>query len=127
LSTVALRTKEDLSVMRIYLRRRTMTSGRGWKSWFKRRSISHELAQQALKTGVTYASVSLGHLGFLPGGKHLVAYDSDPPPTMLPTCVELLGDRAVLEAFVSAYADELADAVVVRFDGVAVSMSSDAS
>ena len=113
--------------MRIYLRRHKTKAGKGLRGWFQRRSISHELAAQALKTGVTFASVSLGHLGFLPGGKQLVEYNTDPPPQMLPTCVELLGDREVLEAFVAAYAEELLDAVVVRFDGVAVSMSSDAS
>ena len=44
------------------------------------------------------------------------------PPTTLPTCVELVGPVAVLEAFVDANRDELADAVLLRLDGINVSL-----
>ncbi len=42
--------------------------------------------------------------------------------TTLPTCLELVGLAEVREAFVEAHRDKLADAVLLRFDGVAISL-----
>ncbi len=98
----------------------------GWvsvRAWFKRKPISKYLVEEALKVGVTYASVTLGHLGFVHGAKHLAEAGTDAPMERLPTCIELVADRAVLDAFVDAFAHELVDAVLVRFDGAAVSLS----
>lgn len=112
---------KSLSVLRIYLRRRGSKPGRGFWGRLFGRSLSYDLAERALKAGVTYATVTLGHAGFVPGAKRIVADVSEIPPTTLPTCVELVGPGAVLEAFVDANRDELADAVLLRLDGVNVS------
>jgi PII-like signaling protein len=111
-----------LSVLRIYLRRRGSQPGRGFWGRLFGRSLSYDLAERALKAGVTYATVTLGHAGFVPGAKRLVADISDVPPTTLPSCVELVGSVEVLEAFVDANRDALADAVLLRLDGVRVSL-----
>jgi hypothetical protein len=116
-------TKESLSVLRIYLRRRTTITQPGVRGWFKRKAISRYLAEEALKVGITYASVTSGHLGFVHGARYVAEAGPDAPMGLLPTCVELVADRAVLDAFVDAFAHELVDAVLVRFDGAAVSLS----
>ena len=112
----------SLSVLRIYLRRRGSKPGRGFWGRLLGRSLSYDLAERALKAGVTYATVTLGHAGFVPGAKRIVADVSEVPPTTLPSCVELVAPADVLEAFVAANQDELADAVLLRLDGVRVSL-----
>lgn len=114
--------KSSLSVLRIYLRRRSSKPGRGFWGRLFGRSLSYDIAERALKAGVTYATVTLGHAGFVPGAKRIVADISDVPPATLPTCVELVASVEVLEAFVAANAEELADAVLLRLDGVRVSL-----
>ena len=113
---------KSLSVLRIYLRRRGSKPGRGFWGRLFGRSLSYDLAERALKAGVTYATVTLGHAGFVPGAKRIVADISEIPPTTLPTCLELVGPGPVLEAFVEANREELADAVMLRFDGINVSL-----
>jgi hypothetical protein len=95
----------------------------GVRGWFKRKAISRYLAEEALKVGITYASVTSGRLGFVHGATHVAEAGPDAPMGLLPTCVERVADRAVLDAFVDAFAHELVDAVLVRFDGAAVSLS----
>ncbi|WP_437645381.1 hypothetical protein [Sorangium sp. So ce362] len=113
---------QPLSVLRIYLRRRSSAPGRGF--WGRRfeRSLSCDLAERAIKAGVTCATVTLGHSGFVPGATRIVADVSEIPPTTLPTCVELVAPVAALEAFVDANRGELADAVLLRLDGIGVSL-----
>lgn len=117
--------RESLSVLRIYLRRRMTIKQPGIRGWFQRKPISTHLAEEALKIGITYASVTMGHLGFVQGARHLAESGPDVPPDILPTCVELVADRAVLDAFVDAFGHELIDAVLVRFDGAAISLSAE--
>jgi PII-like signaling protein len=112
----------SLSVLRIYLRRRGTKPGRGFWGRLFGRSLSYDLAERALKAGVTYATVTLGHAGFVPGAKRIVADISEVPPTTLPSCVELVAPVDALEAFVTANRDELADAVLLRLDGVRVTL-----
>lgn len=112
----------SLSVLRIYLRRRRTKPGRGFWGRLFGRSLSYDLAERALKAGVTYATVTLGHAGFVPGAKRVVADISEVPPTTLPSCVELVAPVDVLEDFVTANRDELADAVLLRLDGARVTL-----
>lgn len=112
----------SLSVLRIYLRRHGTKPGRGFWGRLFGRSLSYDLAERALKAGVTYATVTLGHAGFVPGAKSIVADISEVPPTTLPSCVELVAPVDLLEAFVTANRDELADAVLLRLDGVRVTL-----
>ncbi len=111
-----------LSVLRAYLSRRSSKPGPGFWGRLFERSLSYDLAERALKAGVTYDTVTLGHAGFVPGAKRIVAAVSEVPPTTLPTCIELVGSVAVLEAFVDANRDDLTEAVLLRLDGVGVSL-----
>ena len=117
--------KESLSVFRIYLRRRSIIKQSGVRGWFKRRAISMDLVEEALKVGILYASVTMGHVGFVHGAKHVAETGPDAPMGLLPSCVELVADRAVLDAVVDAFGHELIDAALVRFDGAAVSLSAE--
>jgi PII-like signaling protein len=110
----------------MYLRRRS-TPAPGLLGRHFGRSLSNELAMRALKAGVAYASVTLGHAGFVHGARRVVADITDIPPTMLPTCVELVGGPETLDAFVEANASDLADDVVLRLEGVAVSLDGTAA
>ena len=112
---------QALSVLRVYLRRRT-TPAPGLLGRLFGRSLSEDLTERALRAGVAYATVSMGHMGFLPGARRIVADISDVPPKMLPTCVELVGRGEALDALVEANEDELAAAVLLRLDGVGVSL-----
>lgn len=116
--------REQLSVLRIYLRRRSMIKVPGVRGWFKRKSLSTHLVEQALKVGILYASVTLGHVGYVHGAKYVAETGPEAPLGLLPSCVELVADREVLDAFVDAFGHELMDAVLVRFDGAAVSLSA---
>jgi PII-like signaling protein len=111
-----------LSVLRIYLRHRSRKPGPGFWGRIFLRSLSNDLAARALKAGVSYATTTLGHAGFVTGAKHIVADISDIPVSTLPTCVELVGTAAILESFVEANREDLADAVLLRIDGTKVSL-----
>lgn len=110
------------SVLRIYLRRRGTRPrrGHGWR--LCGRSRSYDLAERALAAGVTYATVTLGHAGFVPGARRLVAEVSEIPPTPPPTSVALVSPVAVHEAFVHPSRDELGDATMLRLDGIAATL-----
>jgi hypothetical protein len=69
-----------------------------------------------------YATVTLGHAGFVLGAKRIAADVSEVQPTTLPTCVELVASAEVLEAFVAANGKELVDSILLRLDGVEVSV-----
>jgi hypothetical protein len=116
--------REQISVQRIYLRRRTTVQAPGVRGWFKRESLSKHLVEQALKVGILDASVTLGHVGYVHGAKYIAETGPDAPLGMLPSCVELVADREVLDASGDAFGHELMDAVLVRFDGAAVSLST---
>lgn len=118
------RAKEQLSVLRIYLRRRSTIKVLGVRGWFKRKSLSMYLVEQALRVGILYASVTLGHVGYVHGARYVAEHGPDSPLVMLPSCIELVADREVLDAFVDAFGHELMDAVLIRFDGAAVSLST---
>jgi hypothetical protein len=64
----------------------------------------------------------MGHAGFVEGAKHVSVDLSETPPTTLPTCIELVGRQDVLDAFVAANRPDLNDAVLLRMDGVNVSL-----
>lgn len=111
---------KPLSILRIYLRRQAVHASGGFWGRLFGRPFAHDLAERALKGGVTYATVTLGHVGFVSGAKRLVGGVSEVQPGTLPTCVELVGSAEVLEQFVAANDDELADAILLRLDGVRI-------
>lgn len=112
----------QLSVLRVYLRRRRTLRRPGVRGWWNRVSLAQFLVEEALKVGVLYGTVTLGYSGFVHGAKHVAMPLPEVPNDLLPSCVELVGDSAVLAAFVDAFEEELADAVMVRFDGIEISV-----
>lgn len=111
-----------MSMLRIYLRRRAAQRRPGLRGWFSRKPVATMLVEEALKIGVTYGTVTLGHSGFVHDARRVEHNNPEIPTELMPTCVELLGDRDVLDAFVDAFAHELVDAVLIRLDGVGYSL-----
>lgn len=60
------------------MRRRGSRPGRGFWGRLFGRSLSYDLAERALNAGVTYATITLGHAGFVPGAKHYAAFVLSP-------------------------------------------------
>lgn len=114
----------SLSVLRIYLQRRDSKPGRGFWGRLFGRSFSYDLVERALRAGVTYATVTLGHAGFVRGAKRVAVDLSDVAPTPLPSCVELVAPAEVLDAFVAATRDELGDAVLLRLEGAQITLGA---
>ena len=111
-----------MSMLRIYLRRRTARRQPGLRGWFVRKPVTHFLVEEALKIGVSYGTVTLGHFGFVQDARRVEYTNPELPFDRLPTCVELVADKAVLDAFVEAFAHELRDAILVRLDGIAYTL-----
>jgi PII-like signaling protein len=109
--------------LRIYRRRRSTRPGRGFWGRLFGTPLSHHFARQALRAGVQYATVTLGHAGFVPGTKRLVVDQVEVSPTTWPTCVELVGTPATIDSFIKANREDLSDAVLLRMEGVAVSLT----
>jgi PII-like signaling protein len=80
--------------------------------------LAHYLLQQALKAGVTHASVSLGHMGYTRGAKVVASDVTEIPMTTLPVCLELVAPKPLLEQFVRDHAKSLVDATLMMVDGV---------
>lgn len=110
-----------LCIARIYLRRRTGKRRPGLLGWLFPPSLARYLAEQALKFGVIYATVTLGHLGFVQGAKRVDEDISEIPPDTLPTCLELVAPKSVLEAFIAAQREDLKDATIVLLEGIEIS------
>jgi PII-like signaling protein len=115
---------KPLSVARIYLRKRSRHRGSGLLGRLFPSSLARYLAGEALRDGLLLASVTLGHMGFAPGGRRIDEDNSESQPETLPTCVEIVGDRTSIDIFVAAHATDLADATVVVFDGTQISVAA---
>ena len=109
---------QTLSSLRIFLRRGdNRRSGSWWGRLFEK-PLSNHLVRSALKSGITHASVHLGHMGFTKDAK-TVAYDiGEIPATTLPVCVELVAPKRILEQFVRDEAKHLEGATMLMVDGV---------
>lgn len=111
-----------LAIVRIYLRRRSRTTGGVLRRMFAP-SLSQHLVKEALKSGVLYATAMLGQFGFVQGAKRVEYESVEVAPETLPSCVELVAASNVLEAFLAAHRAELYDATIVLLDGVEVSLT----
>lgn len=111
-----------LSIVRIYLRRRSRKTGGVLKRMFSPQLARH-LVEQALKSGVLYATATLGEFGFVQQAKRVAYHSVEVAVERLPSCVELVATADVLERFLSAHRDELDDATIVLLDGVEVSLT----
>lgn len=111
---------EATSSLKIYLRRGDNKKGATlWQRFFEK-PLSLYLVKAALKAGIPYGSIQLGHVGFVPGAKGIASDMSEVPPTTLPVCVELVGTRSQLETFADAETANLGNAVLVLYEGISL-------
>lgn len=113
---------ETLVCLRVYLsRRRTKRASGFWGRLFGR-PLSYHLATQALRSGVAYATVTLGHAGFTREATRVEVDQFEIPSARLPVCVELIGSHDSIESFIQANQDDLADALLLRMEGENISL-----
>lgn len=113
-----------LSILRIYLHRRAVRPRGGLWGRIWGQPIAYHLAERALRAGVAYATVTMGHAGFVSGATHVAVEHDGFLPTMLPCCVELVASPAVLDAFIEAHREDLRGAVLMRLEGVGVALQA---
>ncbi|HVW26925.1 MAG TPA: hypothetical protein VHC69_16270 [Polyangiaceae bacterium] len=107
-----------MCALKIYMRRGDLKKSKSfWRRIFTKPLASHFI-QQALRSGVTHASMSYGHMGFARGAKGIAMDVSEIPVDALPACVELVGPRPLLEQFVRDHEAELANTTLVMLEGV---------
>jgi PII-like signaling protein len=104
----------------MYLRRGDVAENAGfWKKFFRRPLATH-LIHEALKAGITHASLSYGNMGFARGSKAIATDMTEIPFDTLPVCVELVAPKPLLDQFVRAHQKPLAEATLVMLEGVHV-------
>lgn len=110
-----------ISALKIY-----MKSGDNKKAatWWKRafeKPLSSYLVREALRAGITHASVNLGHIGYTANAKNVSIDMGEIPLTTLPVCVELVAPKRILEQFMRQQAKHLKGTTLVMVDGVHIS------
>jgi PII-like signaling protein len=111
-------TFSTMCALRVYLKQGDEHREGGFFKRLFKRSLATHLLQQALKDGVTHASVHLGHSGFTRGAKAVSADVSEIPMSTLPVCVELVAPKPLLEQFVREHAKLFAGATLMMLEGV---------
>lgn len=107
-----------MCALRVYLKRGDdHRSGGFFRRLFKQPLTTH-LLQQALKHGVTHASVHLAHSGFTRGAKGVSVDIGEVAFTTLPVCLELVAPKPLLEQFVRDHAKQMSGATLVMLEGV---------
>lgn len=110
-----------ISALKIY-----MKSGDNKKAanWWKRafeKPLSSYLVREALRAGITHASVNLGHVGYTANAKNLSIDIGEITLTTLPVCLELIAPKRMLEQFIRQQAQHLKGTTLVMVDGVHIS------
>jgi hypothetical protein len=113
-------TSEPLCVLRIYLRRGEAKPGKTWWTRVFRPSLAIHVVEEALRAGITLASVTPGHTGFATGAKRVANGVSELGFGMLPTCVELIATKPDLERFILDHGADLARGTMVLLEGASV-------
>jgi PII-like signaling protein len=113
-------TFQTMCALRIYLRRGDGAPPKGFVQRFFRKPLTSHLLQEALKAGMTHASLHVGHMGFAKDAKAISLELSELPTVSLPACVELVGPKKLLEQFVQDQGKYLMDASLVMLEGVHV-------
>lgn len=110
-----------ISALKIYMKR---GDNKKEASWWKRpfeRPLSTHLVREALRAGISHASVNLGHVGYAANAKNISIDNGEIPLTTLPVCVELLAPKRILEQFMRQQAKHLRGTTLVMVDGVHIS------
>jgi len=115
---------QPLSLLRIYLGRRREKHKPGLLGWLFPSSLTKHFAEQALAAGIPFASVTMSNVGYVRGAKRVEHGVSEFAPDALPSCVELVGPKDALHAFVRAHEADLDDATLVMLEGIEVSVET---
>lgn len=112
---------DSISALKIY-----MKSGDNRKatSWWRRafeKPLSTYLVRAALQSGITHASVNLGHIGFTANNRTVSSDMSEIPMTTMPVCVELLAPKRIIEQFIREQVKHLVGTTLVMVDGIHIS------
>lgn len=83
-----------------------------------RRPAASQLVQDALRAGISHASLTYGNMGFARGAKVVATDVREIPFDTLPVCVELVAPRPLLDQFVHEHAKALREATLVMHEGV---------
>jgi hypothetical protein len=115
---------QPLAILRIYLHRRRNKHRPGFLGRIFPTSLTHHLAEEALRAGIPFASVTQGNVGYVRGARRVARSGAEVEPDALPSCVELVGPKADLLAFVRAHERDLDDATLVVLEGIEVSVET---
>lgn len=111
---------QQLAVFRIYVANRPAARGRTLLQRIFKPRLAVALARSALDVGVTLATVVHHQAGFLPAAKH-VSYDTHEVAAVgVPVSIELVGEEAVVRAFLDKHKEDLRDAYIFEFYGARV-------
>lgn len=117
-------TGRPLAILRIYLHRRRDKRRPGLLGRLFPASLTHHLAEEALRAGIPFASVTHGNVGYVRGATRVAHGGGEIEPEALPSCVELVGGKELLHAFVQRHDKDLDDATLVLLEGVEVSVET---
>jgi PII-like signaling protein len=110
-----------ISALKVYMKR---GDNKKETSWWKRafeKPLSTYLVREALRAGISHASVNLGHIGYTANAKNISIDHGEIPLTTLPVCIELLAPKRLLEQFLRQQAKHLKGTTLVMVDGVHIS------
>lgn len=110
-----------ISALKIYMKRGDNKKAATWWKRAFEKPLSTFLVREALRAGITHASVNLGHIGYAANAKNISIDMGEVPMTTLPVCVELLAPKRILEQFVRQQAKHLKGTTLVMVDGVHIS------
>lgn len=111
---------QTMCALKIYMRRGDLAQRKSfWRKPFRKPLASHFI-EQALRAGITHASLSYGNMGFARGGKALATDLTEVSFDSLPVCVELVGPKPMLEQFVTEHGKQLTGTTLVMLEGVHV-------
>ena len=113
-------TFQTMCALRVYLRQGDNAPGKGFFRRFFRRPLSAHLLQEALKAGVTHASLHMSAMGFANDAKVVSMELNEIPTTTMPVVVELVAPKPLLEQYVQDHAKHLKTATLVMLEGVHV-------
>jgi PII-like signaling protein len=110
-----------ISALKVYMKN---GDNKKASTWWKRafeKPLSTYIVREALRAGISHASVNLGHIGYTANAKNVSIDFGEIPLTTLPVCIELLAPKRMLEQFVREQAKHLKGTTLVMMDGVHIS------
>jgi PII-like signaling protein len=105
-------------MLRVYVRRGETRPGPTlWGRLFPKR-LSLHIVHEALRSGITMATVTPGHAGYARGATRVTPEPSELGLVERPICVELIAPKATLESFIVDHYHDLSSGALVLLEGV---------